>query len=114
MGGLVWECPGALWAQLGAQAASILGSASLYCLPSWGLGFLPPSADLGRICTVFSLSFGDTQDDRPSETGVKRHSVCSQHSPSDSSSLAQWVRVGLGHQRLDSADHAEWELKPSF
>lgn len=47
VGGLVWECPGAVWAQLGVQAASILGTASPSCLPSWGLGFLPPPAAWG-------------------------------------------------------------------
>lgn len=69
VGGFVWECPGAVWTQLGAQAASALGTASHSCLPRWGLGFLPPAEGLGRICVGFSLSLRDTQDDRPLRHG---------------------------------------------
>ena len=39
VGGLVWECPGAVWAQLGAQAASVLGTASPTACPAGDLGF---------------------------------------------------------------------------
>lgn len=50
VGRLVWQCPGAVWAQLGAQAASALGTTSHVLLPSWGLGFLAPLEELGRMC----------------------------------------------------------------
>lgn len=69
VGGFVWECPGAVWTQLGAQAASALGTASGSCLPRWGLGFLPPAEGLGRICVGFSRSLRDTQDNRPLRHG---------------------------------------------
>lgn len=51
VGGLIWECPGAVWAQLGAQAASVLGTASPYC----------PAGDLG-FCLLLLAWGGSVQD----------------------------------------------------
>lgn len=48
VGGLVWECPGAVWAQLGDQAASVLGTAC-------------PAGDLG-FCLLWLAWGGSVQD----------------------------------------------------
>lgn len=77
VGRLGWQRPGAVWAQLGAQAASVLGTTSHGSAAQLGTWVSGSPGGLGRIRAGFSLSFRDVQNDRPLREG-RRGALCSQ------------------------------------